>query len=300
MPVYNSEKWILKAIESIKKQTFSNFRLLVIYDDSTDRTLEIISKVNFPLMQIVRGPGKGLSAALRLGIEMSTTPFVARQDADDISYPERFQIQIDHMLSHPDCVLLGSASDVINEDGVKTKQIRVPISNKAIKACLYLFNPFVHTSVMMRREAVIKSGNYKKVTQKIFAEDYDLWKRMASLGEFHNFPNSLVIYRKNMSALTSLNEIGVRRSACLIAIDAIQKIRSTPLTTIDKRIISMFFGQEGRTSPSETIEMYKLMLGILRAENVNLLSKNFPARYWLLPIIKLLWPGGKNLDLSYK
>src|SRR5436305_6637069 len=118
MPVYNGEQYLGAAIEGILCQTHDNFELLIVDDGSTDRSVEIVMSYRDPRVRLVSmHTNVGLSAALNEGVKLARAPFVARQDADDVSEPHRLEVQLRVMTKQPDLALLGSQAVAVSRNG---------------------------------------------------------------------------------------------------------------------------------------------------------------------------------------
>src|SRR3979490_879766 len=109
MPVRNGAAHLQSAVDSILAQTFTDFEFLIIDDGSTDATAEILRSLRDPRVRVVTHPqNRGLVPTLNEGLQLARGEFVARQDHDDLSYPDRLAKQVAHLRAHPDCVLLGT------------------------------------------------------------------------------------------------------------------------------------------------------------------------------------------------
>lgn len=162
MSVYNGERYLREAIESILNQTYKEFEF-VIYDDcSTDHTPEIIK--SYPDSRIVyrrNSVNQGLTRNLADGVSRSEADYIARMDADDIAYPERLARQLEWMDRHPEVTILGSPvtyfKDTLGDLGI-SKQ---PTDDVTIKATLFISFTLMHPSIIIRREDLVKHGlNY--------------------------------------------------------------------------------------------------------------------------------------------
>ena len=150
MPVFNAEKFLDAAIQSIINQTFANFELIILNDGSTDGSVGIIESYDDPRITLIHNhKNLGLVATLNRGIKLSTGSYIARMDADDISHPMRFEKQIELMriMSADIC---GCHWDVINEKSRIIGNILVPLENDFFISSLSNGVPFAHGSVMMR------------------------------------------------------------------------------------------------------------------------------------------------------
>lgn len=174
MPVYNEEKTLGRAIDSILSQTFKDFELIIINDHSSDSTFDIINSYkDSRIISINNEVNMGVMQSLNRGLDRATGEFVARMDADDISLLDRFQTQISYLSSHQNVMMCSSAAITIYSDSIKLHKVfdnyTKIIRNMAKE------NPFVHSTVMFRRCINGEKVYYKEPT----LEDYDLWMRIA-------------------------------------------------------------------------------------------------------------------------
>jgi GT2 family glycosyltransferase len=143
----------------------------------------------------------GLAASLNFGASRASAPLLARLDADDIAYPERLATQVRLMAARPDLGLLGSTMDVINERGRSIGRIESPVGAAQLRTFLRTGCCFVQSSVMMRANVFDRAGRYREGLN--ISEDYDLWTRMAEVGECANLATVLGGYRVHRASLTS-------------------------------------------------------------------------------------------------
>lgn len=195
MPCWNGERYLEIAVHSILNQSFENFELLLIDDGSTDSTPDIIQALAKKDPRIIPHAGEhaGLVAALNMGLRLSKAPLIARMDSDDIARPTRLAKQVAAFADHPNLVLLGTQAQLIGPEGQSKRKLHVPTNNAELQKALATSCPFIHPSVMFRREAVDKSGAYNELYRH--AEDYDLWLRMAGIGDIANLHEDLLQYR---------------------------------------------------------------------------------------------------------
>ena len=208
LPVYNAERYLREAVDSILAQTFTDFELILINDGSNDGSGDICraySERDHRIVLIDR-PNGGLVSALNDGIAKARAPLIARMDADDISMPERFACQYAHMMRHPNLAVLGSATQVIDEKNQIAGLCQCPITPTDVKSSLESGrHAFVaHSTVMMKRDAVLKAGGYRTAFTQ--AQDYDLWLRLSELGyDIANLPQFLLKYRKHGASTTAVH-----------------------------------------------------------------------------------------------
>lgn len=195
MPVYNSEKYLREAIDSVLSQKFSDFEFIIVDDASTDKSLEIIESYSDPRIIILQNNmNLGLPGAINKGISLSRGTFIARMDADDISLPNRFKEQILFMENNPDIVMCGTfAQSIGNKKSVLMKH---PTDPDEIKVNLLFKTSFIHPTIMMRRE-FMSLNNLKYDPEFLQAQDYELFTRISRVGKTANIPKVLLLYRKH-------------------------------------------------------------------------------------------------------
>ena len=196
LPVYNGAADIERAVKSVLDQTFQDFELIIINDGSKDNSLEILKSLDDPRIQLFDQANIGLAATLNKGIALSKGAFIARQDQDDLSHPERLAKQIDFLTKNPECILLGTAAEIWVGDQPTERAHDHPQEHELLAFDLLFNNPFVHSSVMMRRAALTEIGGYSTDKSRQPPEDYELWSRMARHGRVANLPERLLIYRE--------------------------------------------------------------------------------------------------------
>lgn len=217
MPVYNGEKYLAEAVESILNQTFRDFEFIIIDDGSTDGTAQILEQYGRgdSRIRICHQENAGVVAACNRGIGLARGKYIARMDADDIALRHRFQAQVGFLESNPDVALVGSAISFIDAEGRGHGQImRYPTSDSAIRRILYYGNCFAHPSIMMRRQAVSAVGGYRECCSP--AEDYDLWLRLAERFKVANLAEPLLLYRIHHRQATS-HDLGRTATLTLVA-----------------------------------------------------------------------------------
>lgn len=201
MPAYNAEKYIDAAISSVLAQSFTNFELLVINDGSTDATGQIIRQFDDPRVRLIEQPNQGIAAALNNGLAAARASLIARFDADDICLPNRLKVQHDFITAHPEYIIIGTAADFIDRDDryVFTYQPAL-YSNEEIQASDKSKCPFIHSSVLYRKEPVLLAGGYN--VHAYAFEDHLLWLKVLTQGKACNTPEVLLKVRLNPESVT--------------------------------------------------------------------------------------------------
>lgn len=218
MPVYNAEKYIKLAVESILNQSLSDFEFIIINDGSTDNTLMILHKyaAQDRRIRLISRENKGLIDTLNEGLALAKTSLIARMDADDVSLPTRFQEQFDYLNNHADVVCVGGASIMIDAGGNELHLLVPPLDNDDIQEnALKGHCPINHPTAMYRIDAVKYVGNY---SHKFYpSEDLDLWLRLGEIGKLANLKNPVLKYRFLSSSISGQlveKQLSAARGAC--------------------------------------------------------------------------------------
>jgi len=199
LPVYNAEKYIKEAIESMLNQTFKDFELLIINDGSTDNSMKIITSFKDGRIRLtVNEKNEGLIFTLNRGIDLAQGKYIARMDADDISMPERLEKQVEFMDNNSDIGVVGTWT--MTESKEKKFIGKYYARSAEIKAGFLFSTSLAHPTVMIKKEAL---GNFRYDANFKHAEDYDLWTRMADSVNFANLPEVLLIHRKHDESVSS-------------------------------------------------------------------------------------------------
>lgn len=202
LPVYNAEKFLKQAIESVLSQSFTEFEIILINDGSTDDSEKEIKAFNDSRIRyFLNKTNLGLIDTLNKAIGLSRGKYIARMDADDICEPNRFEKQFNHLESNPDVVICGSWAKIIDESNATKGRIKRIDSNELIRANMLFTTPFIHPTVMIRRE-IFDTHLYNADAKH--CEDLELWVRLSQNlhYKFHNLPNYLLKYRIHPSNIS--------------------------------------------------------------------------------------------------
>lgn len=196
LAVHNGERHLEDSLRSVLNQTFANFELIAVDDGSTDRTPAILAALarSDARVAIVRQHNRGLAASLNRGIMLARGDYVARQDADDISVPARFDRQIAWLDGNRSVVAVGSSADVIDRSGAIVGALTAARGAQPVRrGLLTLRTTPVHGSMMMRKSAVLAVGGYREAFR--VSQDYDLWLRLSEQGDIDNLADVLYQWR---------------------------------------------------------------------------------------------------------
>ncbi|GAA4736729.1 glycosyltransferase family 2 protein [Flavisolibacter ginsenosidimutans] len=201
MPAYNVAAYIGDAIASVLNQSFKEFELVIVNDGSTDNTGSIIRNFNDGRIVLINQENKGIAAALNKALEIAKGDYVARFDADDICYPHRLAKQYNFMTAHSSCVIAGSAADYVDEKGEYVFTNYPPAyTDDEIRSVLKRICPFIHSSVICKKTALLKHGGYNEHAHSF--EDHLLWQSVLSEGRVVNFHEPLIQVRLNPESVT--------------------------------------------------------------------------------------------------
>lgn len=223
MPVYNGEKYVAEAIESILKQTFTDFEFLIINDGSTDSSEEIIKSYNDARIRLVNNEiNLKLIATLNKGLELAQGEYIARMDCDDISLPERLAKQVEFMDKHPEVGVCGAWVETI---GLKSGDIwRYPSESQEIAARLFFRNAFAHPTVMLRSSLFRQHSLYYN-PEYLHVEDFALWQQCRPLFSLANIPHVLLKYRIVPTSITRVYWADMQRSLGKILANNLRELK---------------------------------------------------------------------------
>ncbi|MAF62896.1 MULTISPECIES: glycosyltransferase [Pseudomonadota] len=198
MSVYNAERYVAEAIQSILGQTEGRFEFLIVNDGSRDASGSIIDRyaAQDSRIRAIHQENRGLIASLNRMLDEARAPLVARMDSDDVSRPERFAVQLAWMQAHPDIAVLGTNTDELDADGAFFPCSDFHPEHPAdIRERLMAASAMCHPSVMMRRDVIRSLGGYRAAFRH--CEDYDLWLRVSERHDLYNLPDRLFLYRRS-------------------------------------------------------------------------------------------------------
>lgn len=199
MPVYNAEKYLKEAIDSVLNQFFTDFELLIIDDGSTDDSLKIIRSFHDSRIKIViHKKNKKLIFTLNEGIKLSQGKYIVRMDSDDISMPNRLSEQVKFMDLNKQIIASGTWAEAIDKDGKYMFPMKSPIGI-LLKYNFWKPSPIIHPSVIIRRSG-LKDLRFRK--EAIDAEDYDLWLRINCNHKLANIKKYLLKYRIHQNSVS--------------------------------------------------------------------------------------------------
>ena len=212
MSVFNGERFVRQAVDSILAQTLTSFEFVVVDDGSTDTTAEILESYSDPRLRLITQERTGLIASLNRAIDGASGEYIARMDADDISLPQRLELQLERLEGNPGVALLGTQVEEIDEAGDTIRRHHYPTDSAAVaKALLRGATAICHGAVIFRRACFERVGGYRQPFEH--AEDYDLWLRMTESYDVENLPQVLYRKRLSLSSVSFANFFAQQRGA---------------------------------------------------------------------------------------
>lgn len=230
MGIYNCEPFLAEAIDSVISQTFSDWKLILCDDGSSDGTLKIAGDYQrrYPdrIILLNNLQNRGLNFTLNRCLEYADTEYVARMDGDDISLPERLEKEVRFLDSHPEYAIVSSPMVYFDENGdfMRGKGGGEPSVSSMCKA-----TPFCHAPCMVRREAYEAVGGYTVSDDRLRVEDWDLWIRMYEKGyRGYNLEEPLYKMRDDRDALRR-RKFKYRINEAKVGASAVKKLKLNPI-----------------------------------------------------------------------
>ncbi len=255
MPVFNAERWLKQAIESILQQTFTDFEFLIIDDGSTDSSRNIIQSYEDSRINLVlNSDNRGLIYSLNHGLSLAKGKYIARMDADDISLPERLKIQYNFMEAHEKVVLSSGFAEKIDPSGKSLEIMTPPVSDAEIKTKLYFASPIIHPLAIYHKHKALEVKGYQEDHK--YAEDYGLWLKMAKAGELANIPEIMLQYRRHPEAESCSHQHQQGLTACDISYAALHEVLGEQLDQDSYRKFWFYWFKDG--IPPDKSDIYML------------------------------------------
>ena len=291
--VINCEKYIEESVRSIAAQTFTNFEHIIVDDGSTDGTAEILYRLaekDKRIKFIELGENLGRVRSLNLALESSNGKFIAIQDADDVSLPERFEEQLKYFNTHPDCVLLGSDITVVDKDlNILSEPVR-PESDGEIRFNLIFRCTLANPSIMYRKE-ILDKNNIIYEEDFPFAEDFRIFTHIIKFGKVYNLNKRLILYRNHDINSSNKNVNSIRDNSAKVTADNFKE-KGIIINIEDairiRRLISLKNYED-----KHLLRDMKLIFKVIRSfQDNNGNIENKEVKKILKKMLK--WPGKKN------
>tara|TARA_B100000674_G_C37800782_1_gene896344 strand:+ start:134 stop:1060 length:927 start_codon:yes stop_codon:yes gene_type:complete len=242
MSVFNGSKFLSDAIQSILNQTFKEFEFIIVDDGSTDNSLNIIRSFESAdsRIKVISKLNEGLAKSLNAAISVSKGKFIARMDADDISYENRLEKQYEYMQKNESIDLCGCSMDIIDELGNVTSE-KIQISNiDDIQRKRYFQSPILHITFFGKKSFFVKHNGYRE--QFKYAQDYDLVLRGINAGaKICNIKDKLVQYRDYQQKIDPTKFIQqFRMTELIVKLSKERELHNKEVSILNSEILSTY------------------------------------------------------------
>jgi len=267
MPLFNNERYVGQAIQSLLSQSYTDFELIIVDDASTDKSLQIVKSFSDSRIRILLNhQNQGIVYSRNKGLEAARGTYIAPFDSDDVAMPEKFRKQIDFLKTHPEYGMIGSWAEQINEEGkiLKTKW-KLDASPQSIPSILLFRNYFVQSSIVLRRES-IPVGGYKLGYDIV--EDYIMWADVSRIYITGNFPEYLVQYRIHSQSSTAFDDERLKRCEAKV-FQHIYSQLDIEINDLEARILQTIKSKKNIINLKELAEVEDFLL-LLLSQNKKL------------------------------
>lgn len=272
MPVYNSERYLRKSIESILGQTFTDFEFLIINDGSTDNSARIIQSYSDPRICFVNNDTNlGVTVTLNKGLVNAQGEYVARMDADDISRPERLALQVDFMDANLQVGVCGSWVQYFPSSGIW----KLPRESEEIRCWLFHTVGVAHPSVMMRRQLFAECGLLYDPRYR-YAQDYELWSRAIRSMDFANIQKVLLDYRVSPEQICATRGTEQLMAVAPLRLQRVRELGIDP--TPDQQQLHEII--MNGVVPTELLQLDRAEQWLMQLESANRETGMYPAHYF--------------------
>ncbi len=284
LPVRNGASWLPGCLESLRAQSFTDFEVLVLDHESTDDSAAIASAFPLPRLRVLRTVGPSLGAVLARGVDAAEAEILLRVDVDDFPEPDRFERQMAFMAARSDVVACGTWARVRVEGRLGSVVQRVPQSDTQIRLALYVGNPFLHSTMALRRRSVLRVGNYQPSPTSVHAEDLDLWVRLSSDGDLANLPEILVARNDRDGSVMRAHGREVNASGGRL-LASLWSSCDLPQVAQAADLAPSFLDRRRRLSVPDAWRLLKALVALRKRYGWWAGRGSWPAGTWLRPVV---------------
>lgn len=293
VPVFNGERYLSQALDSLQNQTYSNLEIILVNDGSTDGSAAIIDGFGGSDKRavVVHKKNTGLTDTLNYGLSLANGVWLSRHDSDDIASVTKVERQINIVTANPSLVLIGSDFSTLTEATGQLRRYHLPTRHNQLVSRLQKVRSFFpHSSALFRLDAAHEVGGYDK--DALCSEDWDLWLKFSELGEIASVPDSLVTIRKHHLQMTR-NSGDVLPQAEALVSSVLHHLRTDPVLKLSSQDLrEMGIRDEVRQS-----DKYKEFCRIVRLQD-KVQNREVRKRILLAKLIRLLsMAGSESLSL---
>jgi len=283
MSVFNGERFLPEAVESILRQSFDDLEFIIIDDGSSDESGSILDyyQRSDPRVRVYHQENRGLIESLNRGCGLARGTYIARMDADDIAVRDRLMWQVRFMDTNPEVAVLGGAVEFIDQSGRVLNVARRPLHDRELQRVLLDSSIVWHPSVLIRKSALIRVGGYRNVAH---AEDFDLWLRIAEHFQLANLPEVLLKYRihPGQISVASCKKQALGAAAARAAALARKSGNEDPLDSVAEITPAVL----ARLGVSEAIQQTTLARGCLASVRNMYLAGEYALALDILEILR--------------
>ena len=262
MPVYNGEKYLNQAIDSILTQTFSDFEFLIIDDGSTDKSAEIINGYQDKRIRCLHNDTNlRLAATLNKGLNNSKGFYIARMDCDDISMPERLEKQVAFLDAHPDSCLCSGNAVSINHDGIIVSKPWWDENKTPVEWILLWGNAIIHPAVMMRKDVLDRKCLMYKTVED---EDSSLWYELVMHGKLVRLNEVLLQYRNTENNTSIVYRIDRMKNAMVLNAEYVTQVAGEIKCDFHKEFTAFYKAIEKPSKSYDIVHVYKWIFLLLK------------------------------------
>ena len=219
MAVYNGAAVISETIDSLIAQRFGDFEVVIVDDCSTDTTRDVLRSITDPRFRIIEANiNQGPVHARNRAVAETRGRYIAALDHDDICHPDRLAAQVAYLETHPDTVLVATATRQLCEGSIRPSALPAMTSPALVEWMLWISNPLVWSSVMLRSNAARELVPFTR-PERLYAEDFDLYHRLANKGRFARIDTELVVYRSHAGGASQRCVAAMEASATQVLAD---------------------------------------------------------------------------------
>lgn len=277
IPAFNAEEFIVHAIESVVRQSYSNIEIIVVDDGSHDGTRAAVNSFGDPRIRVITQGHHGVVSAANRGFDESRGEYVARVDSDDVMMPGRLAAQLGFLESHRDTAVCGTAYELF---GAASGYVRMPLSDRACRQRLLLATCFAQSSVMLRKSVLDKNSLRYRAHTDGLGEDYQLWCEISEHGRMANLPMLGLRYRVHPHQASTIHWNRLVSNYIRISTEHAARAGRRPLSPADlmalTKPMSKTTGDTSATNPSMTGVILAVARAVRRAPGVE--TTRFTAR----------------------
>ena len=299
--VHNGERYLQAAIESILGQDFADFECIIVDDGSIDDTPRMLAGYSDSRVRVLyNAENIGLTKSLNRGLNAAKGEYIARQDADDLSLPNRLREQVTYLDTHPEAMLVTGNLEIIDADGKSLGVQKRAAPPDIVKFRMLFYNHVGgHSQVMFRREAALDVGGYDE--SRRYSQDYDLWLRLLNRGEIAILPRVWLQWRQHEGGISSEKFAEQEQISLALSQEALKRVTGTDFSLETVARLRQFWLEPfpaSKYAPTISAEMYRLLRAFVAANptaNEATLRQDIAAQFmgWTRSISVRKNPRGK-------